>query len=807
MATNIGPKIGVEGAAEYRKQISTIIAQAKELDSEMKMVTSSFNKETTAEEKNAKKKEVLSKQIKNQQERVALLKKQVDESTKAYGENDARTIKLRTSLNNATTVLNKMGQEMDDLEKETKQSTAQLTTFDKAVAAGVSKLPAMGNAAKQVAAAVGKTLVAAATAATTAILAGATAMVKWSKEAGAYADEILTLSQTTRLSTETLQELAYMAELVDVDLSTVSGALSRNVRSMRSARNGTKETAEAYERLGVKVVDANGEFRDSEEVFWDLIDALGRMENETERDALAQTILGRSASELNPLINAGSKGMKEYAREAHEVGAVLSGQTLKSLGKLDDNLQRLKQSGNAAKRALGAVIAPTLTKAAGEAATALGKFSKAVDEAQGDSARLDKAFTDLVSDMSDIVIKNLPEIIEIGSNMISSIAKSFRDNPDKIQEAARTLISNLIQALSENAYGMTYNTVNLVGAIVEELTEPENLKLMMDAAIDLILGLVDGLAENADTIAMAIPNILAAFRDELKDAEKRTEIMESARNFLIAFGKACAESANVLIEIMPELVAAIAEVLTDPEVLSTLALAGADASVAFAQGLVAGIIENLPTILEGSVSTMGFIIKNKVKQGAEKPAEEAGKDLADGVARGMGKGEDAVDQKSGEVADKAMGKISPLEGEMETSGQDMMEGIKRGIGDRMQGVINKVRDMANQVRALIHFSRPDEGPLHDYEKWMPDFMKGLAKGIDTNKWRVEDAVAGLSSDLALNVNPMADPSAAARYNSTTNVGGITVQVYGTEGQSVDALADRVMDKINITLQNSGKVWA
>ena len=53
MATNIGPKIGVEGAAEYRKQMNQIISQAKELDSEMKLVTSTFTKETSAEEKNA----------------------------------------------------------------------------------------------------------------------------------------------------------------------------------------------------------------------------------------------------------------------------------------------------------------------------------------------------------------------------------------------------------------------------------------------------------------------------------------------------------------------------------------------------------------------------------------------------------------------------------------------------------------------------------------------------------------------------------------------------------------------------------
>ena len=111
-----------------------------------------------------------------------------------------------------------------------------------------------------------------------------------------------------------------------------------------------------------------------------------------------------------------------------------------------------------------------------------------------------------------------------------------------------------------------------------------------------------------------------------------------------------------------------------------------------------------------------------------------------------------------------------------------------------------VQDIADIINANLHFSRPDEGPLRDYEKWIPDMVSGLAEGIRANTWRLRDAAVGLGAGIAGGVNP-------AGRSYVNNVGGISVNVYGAEGQSVDALADKVMDRINISLQDSGRVWA
>lgn len=91
------------------------------------------------------------------------------------------------------------------------------------------------------------------------------------------------------------------------------------------------------------------------------IDALGKMKNETERDALAMDIFGRSATDLNPLIEAGSGRLKELAEQAHEVGYVVDNETLQSFGELDDAMQKLDKQGDAVKRSFAEALLPIIT--------------------------------------------------------------------------------------------------------------------------------------------------------------------------------------------------------------------------------------------------------------------------------------------------------------------------------------------------------------------------------------------------------------------------------------------------------------
>ena len=124
MGVNIGPKIGVDGEAEYRKQMANIIHQAKTLASEMKSVTSAFDKNDKSEQKVTAQTEVLTKQIELQKQKVQELAQMYQKSAEKLGETDTSTLKYKQNLNEATAVLNNMERELASLSDEVDETGA-----------------------------------------------------------------------------------------------------------------------------------------------------------------------------------------------------------------------------------------------------------------------------------------------------------------------------------------------------------------------------------------------------------------------------------------------------------------------------------------------------------------------------------------------------------------------------------------------------------------------------------------------------------------------------------------------------------
>lgn len=177
-------------------------------------------------------------------------------------------------------------------------------------------------------------------------------------ETSKWADELLTMSSVTRQSTTDLQRYQYALKFVDGDLNTLTGAMTRNIRAMGNARDASWNTTTAYKRLGISVVDANGELRDSNEVFWEAIDALNKIGNETERDELAMQLFGKSAQELNPIISAGSEEFKKYGAEAERLGLIMDEGTIQRYGAVNDKIEMLGSSFGVLKLKLAEVVLP-----------------------------------------------------------------------------------------------------------------------------------------------------------------------------------------------------------------------------------------------------------------------------------------------------------------------------------------------------------------------------------------------------------------------------------------------------------------
>ena len=371
---NIRTRFVAEGEKEYRQALKEINGGLSVLSAESKKLQEQYKGNEKSLEALTATNENLDRVVLSLSDKLDLQKKRLAELKQAYGESDDRTLRMAKSVTDTETALIKQQRALDE-------NTRALENFGKGEGDATRQAKGLGDALNDIGGKFGislpkemtsslngmlkldaKTLALALSfaAVTAAVVEVEKALISMTKESAAYADEILTQSAVTGLSTEALQEYQYAAELVDVSLDTLTSSQTKMIRSMDAARRGSKEQAEAFDKLGISVQNADGTLRDAQDVFGDVIDALGAISNETERDAIAMTIFGRSARDLNPLIKAGSDGLRELAQEAHNVGYVMSEEALAALGAVDDQVQRMNRSNEALKNQIAVGMAPAV---------------------------------------------------------------------------------------------------------------------------------------------------------------------------------------------------------------------------------------------------------------------------------------------------------------------------------------------------------------------------------------------------------------------------------------------------------------
>ena len=297
----IKTSIDLTGEKEYRAACNSINSSLREINSEMKLATAEFADNASGAEALTKKQEILQKQLAEQAKKAEAAEEALKKMREAgIDPTDPAYQKMQTNLNNTKAEMAKTEKQIKSTSEELKSSKVNW----EAVGETVGKV---GKAFGAALAALGAAAVGAASA-----LAGLTV------SASNYADDLITQATFTRQTTDDLQKYAYAARFIDVEVNTLTKSMAKNIKSMDSARKGSAAYADAYKKLGVSVTDANGELRNSNDVYWDCIDALGSIQNETERDALAMQLFGKSAQELNSVIEAGSEAFKELGDEAEQ---------------------------------------------------------------------------------------------------------------------------------------------------------------------------------------------------------------------------------------------------------------------------------------------------------------------------------------------------------------------------------------------------------------------------------------------------------------------------------------------------------
>ncbi|GHV19160.1 hypothetical protein FACS18949_12680 [Clostridia bacterium] len=695
---DFGLKIGIEGERDFRNSLRDINQAFKVLGSEMKLVQSEFIGQDKSVQSLTARNTVLNKEIDAQKDKVSTLESALKNAADSFGENDKRTQNWQIALNNANAELNGMERELGENEKALDAVGKEEDDAAKSAAKLGDELDEAGKDAEQyggkfeklgkVLGGIGKAMGAAFAAVGAAAVGATKALTEMSVGTAAYADEILTMSSVTGMSTESLQAYKYAAELVDVSMETLTKSMAKNIKSMSSATDPTKGLGKAYADLGVTVRDTDGKLRDSEKVYWEAIDALGKMEEGAERDALAMQIFGKSAQDLNPLIAQGSAGIAELTEEAHKMGAVMSDEALEMAGDFDDTIQRLTTGSNAAKNALGMVLMPQLNALGKDGVNLLGDFTRGLNEAGGDWTKISNVIGETVGGIANMILENLPMIIATAMSIVSAIGGAIMNNLPLIIETATTIIMTLVQGLIDALPQITDGALQLILSLVEGIIA--NLPKLIEAALTMIVTLAEGIGDALPELIPTIIDCVILIAGTL--LENMDKVLAAAFKIIEGLARGLINALPKLIEALPKIITGIINFITNN--LPLITNMGIKLTVELAAGLIKAIpqlIAAIPQIIASIIGGLGKAIGS---------VSEIGGNIVRGLWDGI--------QKMGTwIKDKVSGFFGGIvDGVKGLLGIHSPSTVFAGIGDNMaaglgQGFEKAMSDVSEDIQNAI----------------------------------------------------------------------------------------------------------
>ena len=816
MAVNIGPRIGIDGEAEYRKQIQNIIQSTKTLKSEMQALETQTTKSKNPfvqlgneMTKNAQKRKLLSAAIDEQKAKIADLSTMQSAAAQKFGESSTQALKWQQALSDAESELNKLNSELDQTP---------------------SKLETMGNAMQSAGAkvtSVGKTLTQTLTAPIVGI--GVASMKSYSDFESAFAGVQKTVDATaeqyaeladwikeasTRMASSKTEIAGVMEVAGQLGISGVSNlekftetmimlgdstnlSAEDAATSLAKIMNITGESSENIDRLGASVVALGNNFATDEA-------SIVEMSN---RLAAAGTIAGLSTQDILGLATA----MSSVGIQA-EAGGTAMTQTLTGISKaVSEGGDKLEQ----------------LASVSGMSAS---EFANAWNTSPVEALQ---AFISGLSQMNDAELDTYKVLDELGmsgirqSNMLQSLALAS----DTLTDAVLT---------SNTAYEQ--NTALVTEAEKRYQTFASKMSQTKEKLSNVGIELGERLLPYVDRFLDGLDNVIAAW-DNLspgaQDAIVKAGLIAAAIGPLVAgIGTLMSSVGQIMIygPLIAEVIGGVGAVITGTMLpaLGSMAAAGLAAVapflpfIAIAAAVVAAgvlIYKNWDTIKEkagelkeavvgkftevrDNVTQKWDEIKNKASealQGVRNSVDEHGGGIkgaigayADWYKSKWQDAFNAIDQitggklsdtvstvgnKLGEIRDK----FTNLGSQAVTWGRDLIQNFVDGIMQKINAVGKAASDIASTIRSYIHFTEPDVGPLSDFHTYAPDMIKTFADGLKANVGYIEDAMSTVSG------------SVAGAMNQTTyasSVGAVNIVINAAEGQSVEDIADAVQERIN-----------
>lgn len=597
------------------------------------------------------------------------------------------------------------GKEEEKLAEATKDAGTEMQKTEKnSGSLGESLKNGLATGAKAAAAAVG--------AVTAAAGAVAVALANTASEAADYGDNVDKMSQKIGISAEAYQEWDFIMQHSGSDVDKMSASMKKLADAVQQP---TKESAAAFEKLGISIEDAKN--MSQEDLFAKTITELQKMESGTERTALANDLLGKSAMDLGALLNTSAEDTEKMREQVRELGGVMSDDAVKASAQYKDSLQNMKTAISSVGREIGSSFMPSMSKMM-DAFGGVIKGSDGAEEAlqEGIDAFLDNIDeqVDKIVEIADrliplfveMITRNLPKLIEAAMKILQTLADMLVKNLPMLLKAAMQIITQIAQGIAQALPELIPTIIDVVYEIVEILTDPDTLMPLVRAAFDIINALIEGLLS---------PEAINRF------VEMLPEVIENLVNILV-------ESVGLLLDAAVAIIEALCDYFLEPENVQKIF----DTTLE----IIVKICEGLLKVLYKVGEAVGEIVKKIVDCIGIGDYWQAGMDVIDDFMSG-------VKQKWDEWAD-----------------------WWGSIGERIYDALH-----GNTEGTFI-----DEGKV-----WQPPDKAMATGGIVTRPTRALIGENGSEIILPLDRNTEWMDALASRIGTGVQIGEINVSVNGADG--------------------------
>lgn len=708
MATNIGPKISVEGEAQYRKQMAQIIAQQKALAAEMKATVSGFTSATSAQEKARASASVLDRQIANLTDALKAQQGQLDKAEAKYGSSSKEALAYRTAVYNTTAELNKLKSQLggtadavEDTGDAMEEAGRQGVRFGDLIKANVISdfivdgLREIASAAKDMAASFVQSA---------ADVRAETA--QYAQTFGDLAGEADAAIQQVADSANTLPSLLKPAATSIYAFARSSGAdTAQAMDLMAQSMQVAVDAAAYYDRSLSDVTETLQSFLKGN---YENDAALGVSATETTRNAQAMEMFGQAFNDLTEIQK--QQALLQMVVDAQELSGAM-GQAAREA----DGWQNVQGNLNEAWRQFAAVKGQAMLDALIPAMQEVtGLLTGLTDGSLSAGQAMQQAFA-FASQQAGQLVAQLPQALSGLGGLGASIASGLSAVLPQVQAAASDLLATLKQGIEANLPQLMDTGLKALTNFTAGLRESAGQ--LVDQGLSLIVSLAEGIAQGLPSLIEQAPRIVTNLAGVIND--NAPKILAAGVQLIVTLGKGLIQAIPTLIANIPEILNAIVNVFLAFNWLNI----GKQLVTAIGNG-----IKGAGSFISSSAKTIVDTLYNGVKQ-LPQTMLNLGRQMIQGLINGIRGMIAGVKDNIAEVASGAVSTLKNILGIHSPStvfkeiGVNLMQGLAIGMKDGSGEVMETVDDLAAELENRFQSLRQALSTAQDvsdleYQSWL-----------------------------------------------------------------------------------------